>query len=51
MGKFLLVLGGADLLQGAAIAPDWWVGCVRFCRHCMSADKLPLTIGSKHCNK
>ena len=27
MGKFLLVLGGADLLQSAAIAPDWWVGC------------------------
>ena len=27
MGEIFVGLGGADLLQSAAIALDWWVGC------------------------
>ena len=31
-GKFFVGLGGADLVQGSAIALDWWVGCdLRLC--------------------
>ena len=42
MGEVFVVFGRWRFFEACGFAPDWCVGCVRFCKRCASADLSPL---------